>query len=194
MFDFLVTQATDSVAAPAIGAAPTTLVATADSDSIGLTWVDADTYTATVIMRKSDADYVALAVGAGNATSYDDTTAVPGTTYTYIVRGVKNGYPTPYSNTSSDTVPLAPPPTAPSNLVASGDFSEIQIDWTNNASYDSLVFERKLDSAPYESLDVTPEQVSYLDHPVDHGSYTYRIHGVVNGVSSNTVTSNTLVV
>lgn len=85
-------------------------------------------------------------------------------------------------------------PAAPSGLVAAGTFAEIQVDWTNNASYDSLVFERQIDAGVWEPIVVTPEQASYIDHPIDDGSYTYRIHGVVNGVSSATVVSNTLVI
>ncbi len=89
---------------PTIGAAPTSLTATADADSINLAWTNGDTYTATVILRKDSGDYIALTSQAGNATSYNDTTALSGITYTYKVRGVKGGFPTPYSNEASDTI------------------------------------------------------------------------------------------
>ncbi len=91
---------------PVIAAAPTSLTATADSDSIVLAWTNGDTYTGTVIQRKTTGDFVDLATAAGNATGYDDTTAVAGTTYTYHVRGLKGGFPTSYSNSASDTVPI----------------------------------------------------------------------------------------
>lgn len=86
-----------------IPAAPTTLVATADSDSIGLTWTRVGTYDNVLIDRKSTGEYSQLA-SIPTAASYDDTTAVPGVTYTYRVRGQRNGYSGPYSNESSDTV------------------------------------------------------------------------------------------
>ncbi len=108
MYEFItVITATDTVATPIIGAAPTSLTATADTDSIELSWTNGDTYTATVVYRKSTGDFEPLSTEAGNAVSYDDTTAVPGTLYTYVVRGTKGGYPTPYSNEASDTVPVA---------------------------------------------------------------------------------------
>jgi len=107
MYEYLVTQIDGNVTPPTIAAAPNTLTATADADSIELEWVNGDTYSATVIMRKSDGGFEALDTAAGAATTYDDETAVPGTEYTYIVRGVKDGYPTQYSNEDSDTVPLA---------------------------------------------------------------------------------------
>ncbi len=89
---------------PVIAAAPTSLTATADSDSINLAWTNGDTYSSTVIERKDVGDYTSLNVGAGNLTSFDDTTAVVGTTYTYRVRGVKATYPTPFSNTPSAVI------------------------------------------------------------------------------------------
>ncbi len=107
MDDFLVTQDSIPSADPVIAAAPNTLTATADSDSIALSWTNGDTYTATVIYRKTTGDFEPLDTAAGNAVSYDDTTAVVGTTYTYVVRGTKGGYPTPYSNEASDTIPVA---------------------------------------------------------------------------------------
>lgn len=89
---------------PVVGAAPTLLTATADADSIVLAWTNGDTYTSTVIERKTTDQYTALATAAGNATGYDDTTATVGVTYTYKVRGVKNTYPTPYSNEDSEAI------------------------------------------------------------------------------------------
>lgn len=96
-----------NVSPPVIGVAPSSLTATADADSIVLEWTNNDTYTSTVIERKTTGEFEALATAAGDAVTYNDTTATPGTTYTYKVRGVKGGYPTPFSNTASDTVPVA---------------------------------------------------------------------------------------
>ncbi len=107
MYDILLTQDGVPTVPPTIGAAPTGLTATADADSIALGWTNGDTYTATVIQRKSTGDFDDLAIAAGNAVSYDDTSAIAGTTYTYRVRGLKSGYPTPYSNEASDVVPVS---------------------------------------------------------------------------------------
>lgn len=88
---------------PVIPAAQTVLVATASSPNIGLTWTNNDTYSAVLVDRKSSGDYSQLASIAGGSTSYTDTTPVIGTAYTYRVRGLKAGYPSPYSNESSAT-------------------------------------------------------------------------------------------
>ncbi len=97
----------DSVS-PALGAAPTLLTATADADSIVLDWTNNDTYSLLVLERKTTDQYTVLTTPAGDAETYNDTTAVQGITYTYKIRGLKNGYPTPYSNEDSDVVPIAP--------------------------------------------------------------------------------------
>lgn len=107
MFEILVTQDSVAPAAPTIPAAPADLTATSDSDSIGLEWTNGDTYSAVVIMRKTNGDYSALATIAGDQESYDDTTAVVDTTYTYKVRGVKNSFPSLYSNEDSATVTVS---------------------------------------------------------------------------------------
>ncbi len=109
MYDFLLTQVGDNFASPIIGAAPVSLTATADSDSIALAWTNGDTYTGIVIMRKTTGDYSALDTAAGDAESYDDITALPGITYTYKVRGIKSTFPTSYSNEAFDTISVGAP-------------------------------------------------------------------------------------
>lgn len=104
--DIIVTQVSDTVASPTISAAPTLLTATADSDSIVLEWTENAVYDKVSINRKTTGDYTGLALIDGGIATYDDTTAVPGTAYTYKVRGLLNSYPSPYSNEDSDTVPL----------------------------------------------------------------------------------------
>src|SRR6266850_5160128 len=102
--DYTGVKSGQDIPSPVIPAAPTLLTATADSDSINLAWTNGDTYSTIRIDRKTNGDYTALASATGNATSYDDTTAVVGVTYTYKVKGVKATYPSPYSNEASDTI------------------------------------------------------------------------------------------
>ncbi len=86
-----------------IPAAPTSLTATADADSINLAWTRVGTYDKVLIDRKDIGAYAQIA-SIATAASYDDTTALPGVTYTYRVRGLRNGYPSPYSNEDSATI------------------------------------------------------------------------------------------
>ncbi len=115
--DFTGSAFGSSGAAPVIPAAPTLLSATADADSIALAWTENGTYDTVAIDRKTTGEYTALATINGGIATYDDTTAVVGTEYTYKVRGVRNGFPSPYSNEDSDTIPL-------SSVVRSADFPD----------------------------------------------------------------------
>ncbi len=100
---------------PVIPSTPTVLVATADSDSIGLTWTENGTYDKVFIDRKDTGDYVALSNVNGGVAAYDDTTAISGITYTYKVKGVRNGFPSLYSNAASDMI--APNPQAATGTI-----------------------------------------------------------------------------
>lgn len=93
---------------PAIPAKPTILTATADADSIVLGWTENGTYDKVLIDRKSSGEYSQLISINGGIATYDDTTAVAGTTYTYRVRGLTSGYPSPYSNETSDIIAFTP--------------------------------------------------------------------------------------
>ncbi len=92
-----------SESAVVIPGAPTTLVAAGDADSIVLTWTRVGTYDNVLIDRKTTGAYTQLA-SIPTAATYDDTTAVAGTVYTYRVRGQRNGYASPYSNESSSEI------------------------------------------------------------------------------------------
>jgi hypothetical protein len=98
--------------APTPPAAPTSLVATAATDTqINLTWTDnANNESGFEIERSPDGSTWALRATVGaNTTSYSDTGLTPNTIYYYRVRAYNaNGY-SAYSNTASaTTLPTAP--------------------------------------------------------------------------------------
>lgn len=127
MFDFLTTQDSVSPASPTIAPAPTSLTAVASSGKISLGWTNGDTYSATVIMRKTTGDFAALTVQAGNATSYDDSAVVNGVTYTYEVRGLKATFPTRYSASASATATVT---TAASGTITVIDYTDPNLQGT----------------------------------------------------------------
>src|SRR5689334_2534081 len=92
-------------ASPTIGAAPSSLVATDNTPNIDLTWSNNDTYTGVIIYRKTTGDFEPIASIAGDQVSYTDNTVSIDIEYTYKVRAVAGGFPTPYSNEDSATVP-----------------------------------------------------------------------------------------
>lgn len=95
-------------AAPAIPAAPSSLVATAHSStSIGLTWTDnATDETGFIIERSttSGSGFTSIATPAADATSYTDTGLTPGTTYYYRISAANaSGQSTASAESSATT-------------------------------------------------------------------------------------------
>jgi hypothetical protein len=172
-----------------IPAAPTSLTATADSDSINLAWTRVGTYDNILIDRKSTGAYAQL-VSISTAASYDDTTAVAGIAYTYRVRGQRTGYPSPYSNESSATIAANPSSPPPSNLTATGNVGGQSIDltWVRtqpdfaiNYPSGTIRIQRK-DSGAFALLDGSdPADSTYSDTSVASGvNYTYRVAYEIN--------------
>jgi hypothetical protein len=88
--------------------APTDLTATAVSGTqVNLTWVDhSDNETAFAIFRKTGSGgYVRVGVVFVNATSFSDTSASPGTTYTYRIRASHDTGVSDWSNEVTVSTP-----------------------------------------------------------------------------------------
>lgn len=99
-----------------------TLTATADTDSINLTWATpasdgGSPITGYKIYRDTTAGATTLLATVGVTTAYDDTTATPNTTYYYRVRATNSVGDFAYSN--EDSAAIAPP-SAQCTLVPGG--------------------------------------------------------------------------
>ncbi len=192
-------EITDNQIPPVIGVAPSVLTATADSDSIVLGWTNNDTYTAITIFRKTTGDYSSLASAAGAATSYDDTTAVVGTTYTYQIRGIKGGYPTPYSNTASDTIPTVVLKAAQNAGVLGNWLSAVNPAGLRITKDDSYIIGGWIKWADSADAVILSKGDAYNSNA---GSYDFNITGVSgiisfeteNGVSTTGVDANDAIV
>ncbi len=150
-----------------IPATPTSLTATADADSINLAWTRVGTYDKVLIDRKDIGDYTQIA-SIASAASYDDTTALPGITYTYRVRGLRNGYPSPYSNESSATISAGA-------VKASGTFTipDYTIVSGTTVTVDSVGLTEGLDWFAAVSNDATATSLSAaINANVDPGTAT----------------------
>ena len=130
--------------------APSNLTATAISTSqINLSWHDnSGGELGYYIERKTGAGgtFVAIAVTASNAVSFQDTGLTDGTTYFYQVRAFSGVGTSAYSNSASASTPLAAP-LAPTNLTGWAiSATQIQLAWLDNSHNEAgFVVERSAD-------------------------------------------------
>ncbi|GAI00348.1 unnamed protein product, partial [marine sediment metagenome] len=118
--------------------APSNLIATAVSSSqIDLAWTDnSDDETGFKIERSPDGTtYAEIGQVAADVTTYESTGLDPETEYFYRVRASNAGGDSTYSNVDSATTQAgAPPPEAPTNLIATAiSSSQIDLTWTDNS-------------------------------------------------------------
>ncbi len=113
--------------------APTGLIATADADSINVTWnanpePDIVEYR---VYRATSPGGTYTQVGTSTTTSYDDTTVTLGTTYYYVVSAFAQGNESTVSNEDLGTAGVVFP-IAPQNLATTIDETALSIDWDDN--------------------------------------------------------------
>ncbi len=123
--------------------APSNLIASAVSASqINLSWADNSTNESGFKIERCQGagctSFVQIATVAAGVTGYGDPSLASSTTYTYRVRAWNASGDSAYSNTAQATTQPAPPPNAPSNLLASAvSASQINLSWTDNSSDES---------------------------------------------------------
>lgn len=181
--------------APIVNPSGLTAVA-ASATSINLNWVDnSDNETGFEIERSLTGigAWPLLTTVGANVTSYSDTSLTPATLYHYRVRAVnatvQSGYSNEASDTTNNTIPLAP-----SSLVATVvSQSTINLTWVDNSSLElSFELERSLTGAAPWSLAATPaaDATSYSDTTLSEGvEYFYRIRA--HGTAGDSAYSNT---
>ena len=166
---------------PLAPSAPTSLVATVVSATqVSLTWVDnSNNETSFSIERGTGAGaWAALASVAANSTTYLDTTAVGGTTYSYRVRAINSGGNSAYTTVATATTPTGPP-NAPTTLAATASSStQINLTWRDKSSNETgFKVERATNGGTFAVLATTAvNAVSYSD-PTVTGATTnsYRV-------------------
>ncbi|MBA7670861.1 hypothetical protein ES703_79008 [subsurface metagenome] len=170
--------------APAPPDAPSTLIATAISDSqIDLTWVDnSDNETGFKIERKTTAagTYAQIHTPAADVTAYSDTCLDPETEYWYRVCAYNAAGDGGWSNEALDTTTPELPPDAPSDLEATAiSSSRIDLTWTDNSDDEAeFKIERKTTAAGTYAEIATPaaDETAYSDTGLDpETEYFYRV-------------------
>jgi fibronectin type 3 domain-containing protein len=133
-----------------------------------------------------------LGTVAASSLTYQDTTVIPGTTYTYTVKAVDAaGNLSLDSNTATATAPTAPP-APPTNLQASVTGSTVDLSWTASTGQSVTGYNvyRGPQGGTLTQLASTAS-TSYTD-TVAEGSYDYAVTAVTTGgtesARSNVVT------
>ncbi|MCX7084158.1 MAG: multicopper oxidase domain-containing protein [Methylococcales bacterium] len=207
-----------TVVVPKQVATPTNLLATSSTgNGISLSWTDASNNETAFIVERADVtgisvgSFTALPAGTvtvlngastGGRVSFEDTTVVLGGNYAYQVKAinVSNGHT--WTSAVSNSATLSLTLAAPSGLTAiqSGNF--VQLNWTDNSSFEKTY---KITRTAFNSItgvqvgvptviSVNSTTIGSVGGPVSYTdntsvlgvSYTYTV-GAVNGVNSSTV-------
>lgn len=118
-------------------AAPSGLTATGTCTAVDLSWTAASGATSYEVWRTTNANCTSAAalLASPAGTTYNDTSAVAGTTYYYTVKGV-NSCGTSAASTCTNAARLAAP-AAPTGVNATGSCTEVSVSWTGNAQANS---------------------------------------------------------
>jgi uncharacterized delta-60 repeat protein len=165
-----------------------------------LTWADATPDTASYDIYRcfgnSCSDFVKIGSKTGAPLTYDDTSVLPGTTYTYQIRGnggTVSGCGQPWQTTSNNVVQIANI-NVPSSLTATPfNMNRIDLAWTDtDATTTGWKIERCTGSGCSDFTEIavlgTKTPVSYSDNSALAGTaYEYRIRATGSKiVSGNT--------
>ncbi|MCP3936636.1 MAG: hypothetical protein GY708_14815, partial [Actinomycetia bacterium] len=162
-------------------AAPSNLTATAASGTqIDLAWTDnSNNEEAFDLERATGGSFSRIARPAANATSYQDTTAMPGMTYSYRVRAFNDADTSSFSNIATATTSSVPPPTDLSAFGASD--TQIKLFWTDNSTSEiSFEIEGKTGGDPFTlfqtvAADTTAATIQGL---LEVTTYTFRVRAI----------------
>ena len=166
-------------------AAPTALTATAVGPSaVDLRWTDnSSNENSFRIERRSQAEtqFQEIANVAANGTTYNDSSVLPGTTYTYRVRARNGDGDSAYTAEVQVTTPqTAQPPATPTNLTAvAPSYNQVALSWTDaSVNESSFRIERRAPSeSQFQEISNTAADVTtYIDTSVlPSTTYRYRI-------------------
>ena len=178
-------------------AAPSNLRATAQTGSgILVEWNDNSTNESSFLLeRRTTGSFQEIRDASAGTTSYLDTSASSGITYTYRVRAVNGTGSSEYSNEASA---LLAGEKAPTNLVAnSTGATTVALTWTDNATSETgFDIEAKLAGAAYEVVATTAANTQALTVTglFAESTYTFRVRakgGLGASNYSNEATAST---
>ena len=151
-------------------------------DMVALTWANASNETYYKIMRGIGSPTDSIGAAAENATSYNDSTAVPGTVYTYAV-AAGNACGTSANSTSNTGSRRAPPPQVTGVSATDDNCNNVTITWTNVTGEDSFQVRRDAVRIGVTAVNVT-NFVDDLATPGVTYAYTVIAYNACGGIES----------
>jgi hypothetical protein len=180
--------------------APTNLESELLSDTaIELSWLDNGNFETGYAIERRDAgsSFVEIAQVVTNNVSYTDSDLVYGLHYYYRVRAITDINFSDYTNEDDTLVEI----TAPTNLLASTNVTEILLEWNDNTDIEeSYEVERKIDGEDFIAIATVNQDVTnYTDTNVANMvTYFYRVRAITQNNQSeysnitNATLSNTM--
>jgi beta-lactamase superfamily II metal-dependent hydrolase len=167
-----------------VPAAPTGLSATPGNNSVALSWNATATATGYNVKRATvtGGPYTNVATNIASP-SHNDTTAVNGTTYFYVVSALNASGEGANSSEVSATpaVPAAPP----TGVIAAAGDGLVVLNWTATAGATSYNVKRStVNGGPYNTTVGSPATPTFTDNTVTNGTPYYYVVTAVTGVES----------
>jgi len=170
------------------------------SPTTRITWTNGTGQTSLEVQRRVGAGSYAAVSGPLSAATvtFDDTSAVAGTTYDYRVRAINSGGDA-FSGSVTFTPTVVGAPAAPTNVVANAvSPTSVGLTWTDNATNETAYdVERGVGSSPSSWTVLTTalaaNSVAYTDNGATAGTtYTYRVRSR-NGAGTSAYGTSTSV-
>ncbi|MCU1350636.1 MAG: repeat protein, partial [Acidobacteria bacterium] len=166
-----------------VPAAPTGLAATPGNNSVSLSWNATATATGYNVKRATvtNGPYTTIAPNVASP-SHNDTTAVNGTQYFYVVSALNASGEGASSNEVSAT-PAAPAP-APTGVTAAAGDSLVLVSWSASAGATSYNVKRStVNGGPYTTVG-SPAATTFTDSTLTNGTPYFYVVTAVTGVES----------
>jgi fibronectin type 3 domain-containing protein len=168
-------------------AAPAGLAATAANAQVNLTW-NASSGAAGYFIKRSTTSGSETQIAAQSTTTYTDNAVTNGTKYYYVVSAY-NSYGPSANSAEVSATPAAPPPSAPTGLVATPGNALVALTWTASAVATSYNVKRSTTNGSGYQTVGSPTTTSFTNIGLTNGTTYYYVVTAVNSSGESTPSS-----
>ncbi|MFT3784186.1 MAG: cellulase family glycosylhydrolase [Nibricoccus sp.] len=158
---------------------PTNLAASAGDAQVTLSWTDSSGATSFNVKRAPASGGPYTTLGTATRTSYTDSNVTNGTTYYYVVSGVKTVWESADS-TEVSAKPMQPVPAAPTSLAATPGDAQTVLSWMAAATATSYNVKRATVSGGPYTIVGSPTTTHYTDSGLINTTTYYYVVSAVN--------------